>query len=651
MKKSLLLLSAFVVGSNLVSALKTENPNFIQAPTSAKEINTVSISKSPQKEEDNSFIDFSYASDVANAYALNNISSGFVYLAFQMPVEDQQPYIGCDITALTIVGGTSNADKNMVTAINAFVTDDLSEAPAETSIGKLSDEAYGENVVTLKTPFHITGEKPIYIGYRFRYTNGAFYLVVDEITTPSSQRTCLVGKANTTKSAPTYANYSDQIGSLCIGARIEGDNLPKNQIKITGASMPQWFAVGKDLKYNVEFKNVGSNAIDNVTFTATTQDGEKYGSYYKLNTPLACGEKTEVTIGAIPNKLEGLLNLTVGADKVNLIEGGVTGNATVTYSVFDGGYKRKVVIEEATGNWCGYCPRGIAMMEYFGEAYPDWIRIAVHGGSSAEPMLVPGYNDFINTYVEGFPYAIANRNFVVPVYGPITGFYRPIDNYYASFPAYANVDLTMNVDKEESKVYIDSESKFALNTDKKHKLTFVIVEDNVGPYKQVNNYYGSGEDLWGWENIPSNSETLYRDVARAIDSYDDVFPENIEKDQTYSYSLSMPLSYTTYGLTPAGKRGTVINPDSFRVVALITDAETGEIVNAAQCAVGNSGVNNAITENANVKVFVNGSDIVVEGTDNFSVYTLDGKTVSPKGVASGIYVVKAADKTFKVMVK
>ena len=44
-------------------------------------------------------------------------------------------------------------------------------------------------------------------------------------------------------------------------------------------------------------------------------------------------------------------------------------------------YVQKVVGEELTGTWCGWCPRGAVALENMRNKYPDtFIGIAVHGG-------------------------------------------------------------------------------------------------------------------------------------------------------------------------------------------------------------------------------------------------------------------------------
>ena len=78
-------------------------------------------------------------------------------------------------------------------------------------------------------------------------------------------------------------------------------------------------------------------------------------------------------------------------------------------------YPRTQVIEEGTGTWCGFCPRGIATTERLQNesktqknAVP-FIVIAVHQGQGdyfIEPMEVSDYR-FLR--FSGFPGGIINR--------------------------------------------------------------------------------------------------------------------------------------------------------------------------------------------------------------------------------------------------
>ena len=59
-------------------------------------------------------------------------------------------------------------------------------------------------------------------------------------------------------------------------------------------------------------------------------------------------------------------------------------------------FYHKIVAEEGTGTWCGYCVRGIVALEEMNKKYPDnFIGIAIHSG---DPMAVEGLiNEYAST--------------------------------------------------------------------------------------------------------------------------------------------------------------------------------------------------------------------------------------------------------------
>lgn len=72
-------------------------------------------------------------------------------------------------------------------------------------------------------------------------------------------------------------------------------------------------------------------------------------------------------------------------------------------------FTQKVLLEEFTGEWCGWCPEGAKIMNDNISANPGRvIGIAVHDG---DPMEVPSYNNWIKTLtgVSGFPNGSVNR--------------------------------------------------------------------------------------------------------------------------------------------------------------------------------------------------------------------------------------------------
>lgn len=74
-----------------------------------------------------------------------------------------------------------------------------------------------------------------------------------------------------------------------------------------------------------------------------------------------------------------------------------------------GSYTKKAVLEEFTGEWCGWCPEGAKVMEDLIVANPGKvIGISVHDG---DPMELPTFNAWIKglTGVSGYPNGSVDR--------------------------------------------------------------------------------------------------------------------------------------------------------------------------------------------------------------------------------------------------
>ena len=68
-------------------------------------------------------------------------------------------------------------------------------------------------------------------------------------------------------------------------------------------------------------------------------------------------------------------------------------------------YPRRMVMEEATATWCGWCPRGIVAIDGLKRDFPDnFLAIAIHG--NGDKMAYVGEYG-LNVY--SYPSAFLNR--------------------------------------------------------------------------------------------------------------------------------------------------------------------------------------------------------------------------------------------------
>ena len=295
---------------------------------------------------------------------------------------------------------------------------------------------------------------------------------------------------------------------------------------------------------------------------------------------------------------------------------------------------KRVVTEELTGTWCGYCVRGIYYMEAMNENYPDnFIGIAVHGG---DPMQVNSYMNYLSAYTTGYPFCMTMRDINTkgdPQYMPT--FY----NTHINKPAWADVSIYAEwADENKTSMHTQTATTFATSGNNiGMQLALVIIENDVNKpgdsnYNQANYYSGGGMGpMGGFESLPASvpaAQMYYQEVARAI--YDDIetgiigsIPNDVERDVTYKYyrELNLPSN--------------VLVSDNCQVVALLIDTQSGKIVNAAKCDI--SDYNSAVTATKGdafaSRAYRTGDGIRVEAdlttsaTTAVEVYAMDGTLV------------------------
>ena len=317
---------------------------------------------------------------------------------------------------------------------------------------------------------------------------------------------------------------------------------------------------------------------------------------------------------------------------------------------------QKVVAEEVTGTWCGYCVRGIIAMEQMREEHPDdYIGIAVHCGSGNWPDAMeidPAiYNDllFSELGMTGYPHCTVNRQ------KKYTGDPANIPYYYNQVKndvkPKAGIELTAEYDAELDQITAHTKILFTTNeynADYRH--LYVLIENAVhgegyGYYQS--NYYSGVAGMGRFTDLPStvpDTEMTYPDVARAIyGTYygiPDIYSTTITAGEVtyYDYILdSIPAS--------------ILVRENCELAVLLLN-KNGVIVNADKVNLGELSGFSAIEE-------VRADMRDAKFSDN-RIYTLDGKCLSSAAhvgqLRQGIYLkVKTDDdgvrRTQKIIVR
>ena len=279
--------------------------------------------------------------------------------------------------------------------------------------------------------------------------------------------------------------------------------------------------------------------------------------------------------------IPGSANLTVTIDNVNTnIDPDTSNNSlsTIANAVTFIPTKR-VVFEEATGTWCGWCPRGAVALEDLAVTYPNTsIGIAVH---NSDPMVHNLYDTELGSLFSGYPSGIVDRVILDVDPGDFMQYYA--DRINAIAPV--EISATASFDAVTRIIDINLSGEFVANLSGDYRFNAVILEDNVtgtsSGYDQ-SNYYSfqsqnialtspSGFDYQASANPVPASIMVYDHVARDIlggfDGTAGSLPATIIAGgiHTHNYTHSLPANQ---------------DENNVHVAGMIIDNTTGEILNA-----------------------------------------------------------------------
>jgi hypothetical protein len=309
-----------------------------------------------------------------------------------------------------------------------------------------------------------------------------------------------------------------------------------------------------------------------------------------------------------------------------------------------------VLMEEGTGTWCGWCPRGtVAMGQFTNGTYPQFIGIAVHNG---DPMTVAAYD--AGTNLSGYPGCNVDRKLRDQSVSITdwTNFY----NARNTLTVPAAVTVTNTYDVATRALSVDAKAHFVTTfANANYRLAVVLVENNVtgtaANYAQTNYYAGGANGVMGgYELLPATvpaAQMVYNEVGRALlggyDGEAGSVPTAIADGQNVTYTFNYTL--------PA-----VLKPADIKLVALLIDQSTGEVVNAKEEQMSLvSGLTNTANLNANiVSVYPNPSnnsaDIFIANAKkevSVKIYNTIGQIVWASNTAAVNGIVKVNTSNFE----
>lgn len=401
----------------------------------------------------------------------------------------------------------------------------------------------------------------------------------------------------------TYKQWKDVAQSLYmapfISVRLEGDfpsdNLSVIQVKETHVP------VGSDGYIPVKVRDAGGNPVEDIEYSVTFSDGDLLiGNTLVLDTPLEPSVLNSTLISlpvpraSTADVVPGSYAVDVKVDKVNGMPNTSADSALAgEFNLMPFIPVHKPVLEEYTGLWCGYCPRGFVGLEIMNYLYPDdFIGISYHGGDVME--VVP--NDSFPCVIDGFPDAWIDRSEHTDAYsGRNSGVKFGVDVVWESARAVtAPADIRVEaafIDPEQTTIYVGAYNVFAKKkTGVAYRQVFMLTADGLTDEKwfQTNNYSkDSSYDDSPWRSYwapfvdgGGNVRGLvYNDVLVA---YTDLKGEGFDIPEDYEIGSTVTMSHRFKVADIKNLAGDSFIKDysKLNAVVLLVNAETGVIENA-----------------------------------------------------------------------
>jgi len=434
-----------------------------------------------------------------------------------------------------------------------------------------------------------------------------------------------------------------------------------DQAKLRKISVDPYVLVPGTSTLTGEIQNLGANTISNVDVKYEI-NGTVYTSTLS-NINLASGNvysfthNTPINVSAAnPYPTKVWVDLVNDADRTDdTLNTMVTGLSYLP--------EKRVLIEEATGTWCGWCPRGAVYTEEIDTVHAGTaIVVAVH---NSDPMANSAYDAGIGTLIGGYPSGCVDRksNDVDPTDFEATYLDRITD------VSPADVGVTATYNTVTRQVDINVSSTFAANLIGDFRLNAVLVEDDVtgtaAGYNQTNYYSSASQNIalvgaghnWQTEpgTIPAASmhyNFVGRDILGGFDGQPGSLPSSVSASTTYNYTFNYTLPATW-------------DESQIRVIGMLQDISSGHVLNVTRSPyLATTGINTLSADNFSMALFPNPADaftqleVSLTKSTNYTIEMTDvlGKVVYGQnfngttgkniislpvsGLNSGIYLVK-----------
>lgn len=210
--------------------------------------------------------------------------------------------------------------------------------------------------------------------------------------------------------------------------------------------------------------------------------------------------------------------------------------------------KRKVVLEDYTGTWCGFCPAVSAAIKAAASQSDDLVVVKIHetANSSPDPMHFDGmpiFRDAFFTPGAGLPQARIDRTIV---------WNNPyeIDDIIAVAGESTNASLSINSVDQDGTLIVEVNIVSLNGLDPGDKLVVYLLEDGI-LYDQTNYYDSDSTSIYFGEGNPmvdyEHNETLRLAISEILG--DPVDAVGALQEYSKTYNVTIPSEYVVENLS------------------------------------------------------------------------------------------------------
>lgn len=336
--------------------------------------------------------------------------------------------------------------------------------------------------------------------------------------------------------------------------------------------------------------SLGTEPLKTIDYTYVAGDITRSGSYTFADAPsFGRGARLPLEIEALGEPALSSIQVTI--DKVNGQPNNpeeASGSSPVEVLPFIP--HNRPLVEEYTGLRCGYCPMGWVILKQMAEDFGrnEFVALSFHSGWFENGAMVYLQTSEFPYTPDGYPAAQVNRDGSVSV----KNIHKEWQNRRSQL---TEGEISVSLSRDEANpdiLHATSTSRFIHDNDQaNYQVTFALVADGLSnpDWRQFNAYINTTEK-------PTDLESEYWDLFLGKEQnikglvYDDIvihmpdakgiegsLPSVIEAGREYDNEFTVDTS----ALVNVAGEHTVTDFGKSRVVAIIVDSKTGNVVNCA----------------------------------------------------------------------